>query len=110
MTDVTIVAGATSTAADSIEAFYTSPQAGNGTLITAFAAVNGSGANASYLGYIYDKSGTALNAIIPIKKVVKNKTDIAPGITNQMIPPGGTLRMESSRISSISWHVSGIEL
>lgn len=110
MTDVVLVNSAKNTTANTIEVFYTSPSSSDGTLITAFSAVNNSGVNASYKAYIYDSSGTALSPIIPTKIVVRNRFDTAPSITNHLIPNGGTLRMESSAANSITFRVSGVVL
>ncbi len=93
--------------ANTIENFYTSP---TGTTITAFTATNSTGSNKSYKAYIYDSSGTMLEAIIPLKIVIRSKTDLGSPIINQFIPKGGTLRIESSEADSISFRVSGKEL
>jgi hypothetical protein len=110
MADTTLVNSKSNAAPNAIEDFYTSPSSSAGTLITAFSAVNNSAANASYKAYIYDSAGTALGAVIPFKIVVKNKYDVGPSITNQLIPNGGSLRMESSAAGSITFRVSGVVL
>lgn len=110
MADVVLVNSESSDAANKIESFYVSPSSSDGTLITAFSATNSSGANASYKAYIFDSSGTALDPVVPLKIVVRNRFDLAPTITNQLIPNGGSLRMESSAIGSITFRVSGVVL
>lgn len=110
MADIVLVNSATNSASNSIEVFYTSPSSSDGTLITAFSAINNSGINASYKAYIYDSSGDPLGAIIPTKIVVRNRFDTGPSITNHLIPNGGTLRMESSAADSITFRVSGVVL
>ena len=110
MTDIVLVASQTNGAPNAIEQFYQSPTGGNGTLITAFSAINNSGVNASYKAYIYDSTGAAVEPVIPTKIVVRNRFDIAPSITNQLIPNGGSLRMESSAADSITFRVSGVQL
>lgn len=110
MTDIVLVASQTNGAPNSIEQFYQSPTGGNGTIITAFSAINNSGVNASYKAYIYDSTGAAVEPVIPTKIVVRNRFDIAPSITNQLIPNGGSLRMESSAADSITFRVSGVQL
>jgi len=95
-----------STEADTIEVFYTS---NNGALITAFTATNNTGSNKSYKAYIYDSSGVALPAVIPLKIVIRKRTDLGTPIVNQFIPKGGTLRIESSEADSLSFRVSGKE-
>ena len=110
MADVVLVNSELNDAANEIAQFYLSPASQNGTIITAFSATNSSGANASYKAYIFDSSGDELNPIIPLKVVVRDRFDLAPTITNQLIPPGGTLRMESSAAKSITFRVSGVVL
>lgn len=110
MADAVLVNSAQNSAADTIQTFYTSPAGAGGTLITAFTASNNTGANASYKAYIYDSSGSALPAVVPLTIVVRNKESLGSGITNHFIPAGGTLRMESSAASSISFRVSGKEI
>ena len=110
MADVVLVISESSNAANTIESFYASPSSSDGTFITAFSATNSSGAIASYKAYIFDSSGTALDPVVPLKIVVRNRFDLAPTITNQLIPNGGSLRMESSAIGSITFRVSGVVL
>ncbi len=110
MVDIVLVDSKENGVADGIEQFYQSPNGGSGTIITAFSAINNSGVNASYKAYIYDSTGAAISAVIPIKIVVRNRFDVAPSITNQLIPNGGSLRMESSAAGSITFRVSGVEL
>ena len=105
-----LVNSAQNQVADTIEAFYTSPDGGAGTVITAFTATNNTGSNRSYKAYIYDASGSLLQAIIPQKIIVRNKVDLGSPIINHFIPENGTLRMESDLASSIVFRVSGKEL
>lgn len=110
MADAVLVNSVQSTLADTIETFYTSDASAGGTLITAFTATNDTDSNASYQAYIFDSTGTVLDAIIPQTIVVRKKANLGSPIVNQFIPPGGTLRMQSSRIASIAFRVSGKEL
>lgn len=110
MTDIVLVPSVKNSAANTIEVFYTSPNSSDGTLITAFSAINNSGVNASYKAYIYDSSGSLVDAVIPRKIVVRDRFDTAPSITNHLIPNGGSLRMESSAANSITFRVSGVVL
>lgn len=110
MADAVLVPGVENVAADEIETLYTSPSTGSGTIITAFSAVNNSGVNASYEGYVYNKAGTAVNQIIPTKIVVRNRFDVGASITNHLIEAGGTFRASSSAAGSITFHISGVEL
>jgi hypothetical protein len=109
-TDVILVNSGQNTLADTIQDFYTSPASGAGTLIAAFTATNNTGANQSYKAYIYDSTGGLIDAVIPLKIVVRNRFDLGAGIVNHLIPPGGSLRMESSAADSIAFRVTGKEL
>lgn len=110
MATITLVNSAQSVVADTIESFYTSPPTGAGTVVTAFSATNNTGSNRSYSAYIFDASATILNAVVPLKIVVRNKFDLGASIVGQIIPAGGTLRMESDLATSIAWRVTGKEL
>lgn len=106
MADAVLVNSAQNTAADTIETFYTDA-GGNGTRITAFAATNNTVSSKSYKAYIFSPGGDILDAIVPQKIVVRDRFDLGPAITGQFIPPGGTLRMESSDADSIAFRVTG---
>lgn len=94
--------------ADSIQIFYTADV--GGTKVTAFTASNNTVSSVSYKAYIYDESGEELAAVIPQKIVVRDRFDLGPSIIGQLIPPRGTLRMETSTFNSIAFRVTGIEL
>jgi hypothetical protein len=110
MSETILVNSAQNASADAIQIFYTSPSGGSGTLIHAFTATNNTSSNKTYKAYIYDSSATALTAVIPQKIVVRNKFDLGPSIVGQLIPAGGTLRMESSAAASVAFRVTGNEL
>jgi hypothetical protein len=110
MTDATLVNSAQNAVAGNIESFYTSPTDGNGTRIEAFTASNNTDSNKTYKAYIYDAAGTALPAVMPLKIVVRNRFDVGAALVGQIIPAGGTLRMESNESLSIAFKVSGNEL
>lgn len=96
--------------ANTIQTFYTAPAGGGGAIITAFTATNNTGANASFKAYIFDSSGTILGAVLPLKIVKRNRFDPGNAIVNQVIPAGGTLRMETNIIGAIDFRVTGNEL
>ena len=96
-----------SAAPDTIEIFYTEPLTGSGARITAFTASNNTVSSKSYKAYIYDVGGTAKEAVIPQKIVVPDRFDLGASIVGQLIPPGGTLRIESSAAASLSFRVTG---
>lgn len=113
MAEQVLVNSKLNTLADTIESFYQAVLAGNGgngTRVIAFTASNNGSASASYKAYIYDSSGALLQAVVPQKIVVRDRFDLAPSIISQLIPPGGTLRMESSTANSIVFRVTGREL
>lgn len=110
MANQVLVNSEQSAAANTVEQFYTSPASGGGTLITAFTATNNTNANHFYKAYIFDSTGTVLEAVTPQKIIIRDKFDLGSGIINQLIPAGGTLRMESDQVSTIVWRVSGKEL
>lgn len=95
--------------ADTVTALYTSPSSGAGTLITAFTVSNNSTASASYKAYIYDSTGSLVNAVVPMKIVVRDRYDLAPSAINHVIPAGGSLRVENSTAYSLSFTLSGRE-
>ena len=98
------------TAVDTVEKFYDAVPAGNGTRINAFTASNAVTSSVDYRAYIYDSSGSVVSAIIPQTTVVRDKSDLGPAIVGQLIPPGGSLRMESSQIGGILFYATGDEL
>lgn len=108
MTDIVLVLNEQSLIADTVESFYTAPVSGEGTIIKSFTATNDTGVNRSYKAYIFGPTGTP-DAVVPFKVVIRNRFDSAPGLIGQVIPAGGSLRMESSLTNSISWYVTGKE-
>lgn len=109
MTDVALVANETIGTADTIEALYTSPTSGLGTVIRALTVTNNSTASASYKAYIFTASGAIQGAICPLKVVVRDRFDSAASAVNQVIPPGGTLRVENSTENALSFYMTGLE-
>lgn len=96
---------------DTIEKFYDSPpNPGKGTKITSFTAANNTTSSKTYKAYIFDASETVLDAVVPQSIVVRDRVDLGASIVGQLIPPGGSLRMESSAATSLSFRVTGDEL
>ena len=110
MTEKVIVNSAVTAADNTIQLFYTSPPTGLGTRVSAFTASNNTSSSKTYRGYIYDASAAALGAVIPQKIIVPDKFDLGPSIVGQIIPPGGTLRMETNIANTIVFRVTGTEL
>ena len=97
------------TIADSQQTVYTSPLTGSGTRIDSFTAANSGTVNRNYSAYI-DNGVTDNKPIIPFKIVVWGESDLGIGLVNQTIPPGASLKVESSSVGDIYFTVSGVEL
>ena len=110
MTQSVLVNSAQNSSPDTIQVFYEAPDSGTGVVVGTFTATNNTTQSASYKGYIYDSTGSLLNAVIPQKIVVRDRFDLGPSIVGHLIPRGGTLRMESSTASSIAFRVTGDEI
>ena len=110
MTDQILVNSSQNTAANTVENFYTSPSTGSGTKISAFTATNNTTSSKTYKAYLYDASGAVIEAIVPLKIIVRDQFDLGAALIGQIIQPGGSLRMESSDASSIAFRVTGSEL
>ena len=102
-----IVANAVNSSADTVETFFTAGV--NGVVIESFTATNNSAVNASYKAYIVASLGVQ-QPQVPFKVVVWGENDLGIGIVNQIIPPGGTLRLECSALASIYFTVTGREI
>ena len=110
MTDKVIVFNTQSAAADTIENFYISPAAGLGTKIKSFTASNDTLTSQSYKAYIYNSAGVPVNSVIPLQIVVRDTADYGASIIGQVIPTGGSLRVESSNSAGLNFYVTGAEL
>ena len=110
MADSVLINNLKISAVDTITTAYTSPASGQGTIITAFTASNDGGpASVSYKGYIYDQGGSLVSAVIPMTIVVKDRFHSGPSVVNQVIPPGGTLRLENSTSDGLNFYATGRE-
>ena len=108
MATIQIVDNLTINAIDTPQVLYTAP-AGQDVVIESFTASNTSAVNASYGAYITSSFG-ATQPQIPYKIVVWNENDLGIGIVNQIIPAGGTLKIECSALTSIYFTVTGREI
>jgi hypothetical protein len=108
MTTKQIVSNFSNATVDLAEIVFTAPTASN-VVIESFTAANNSGVNASYKAYIVSPSGVE-QPQRPFKIVVWGEVDLGIGIINQVIPAGGTLKVESSAIDSIYFTVTGREV
>ena len=109
MTDKVLVSNGSNTSPDTIESFYESPPLGLGTRIKAFTASNSGSTSYTYKGYIYDSTGAMVSAVIPQTIVVLDRADNGPSIINQLIPAGGSLRMETSEANQLNFYVTGLD-
>ena len=109
MAEATLIFNQKSAVADTVETFYTSPPGGLGTRITAFTATNNTVSSKTYKAYIYNSAGALVSAIIGQTIVVPDKSDFGAPIVNQLMPAGGTIRVESSDADSLNFYASGIE-
>jgi hypothetical protein len=105
MATLQIVDNFSNTIVDSVQTAFTAT-ATKDVVIESFTAANNSTVNASYKAYIV----SALEKEFPqrpFKIVVWGENDLGIGIVNQVIPKGGSLRVESSAIDSIYFTVTG---
>ena len=107
MDDSVLINNTKISAADTVTIVYTSPSAGAGTIITAFTASNNSAASASYKAYIVDLTAVVGDPVIPLQIVVKDKTDSGAPIVNQVVPAGGTIRVENSTGDALNFYATG---
>lgn len=103
MASIQILDNYSPTGVDSIEIAFT---ATTDTAIESFTASNVSAVNASYKAYIVSPSEN-IQPQIPFKVVVWGENDLGIGIVNQVVPKGGTLRIETSAVNSIFFTVTG---
>jgi hypothetical protein len=103
-----IVDNFVNTSSNAVQSAYTAPL-DRGVVIEAFTATNNSSVNASYKAYIVSSSGDE-KPLIPFKVVVWGRVDLGIGVNNQIIPAGGSLRVECSAINSIYFTVTGREV
>lgn len=100
----TLVFNATNSQPDTIVSFFDADET---TTILGFTATNDSDeASVSYKAYIYSASG-APGATQSQTIVVKDRFDLGPAIIGQIIPKGGSLRMESSTANALQFNVVG---
>ena len=108
MATLQIIDSLTISAVDTPQTLYASP-AGQDVVIESFTASNTSTVNASYKAYIVSSLG-AEQPQIPFKVVVWGENDLGIGVVNQVIPGGGSLRLECSALDSIYFTVTGREI
>lgn len=104
MATIQIVDNFSNNIADTVQTAFTASI--NPIVIEAITAANNSSVNASYSFYIQSSAGP-LQAQVQDKIVVWGENDLAIGAVNQVIPPGGALKVKSSAIDSIYFTVTG---
>ena len=109
MADTVIISNTTISAIDSVTVLYTASAAGLGTVINAFTATNSSASSVTYKAYIYDITGSVVSAVIPQTIVVKDRFHAGASIVNQVVPAGGTIRVENSAANGLNFYCSGRE-
>lgn len=107
MATLQIVDNFKNTVVDTVQVAFTAGI--NPVVIEAFTAANNSTVNASYKAYIVTSSGIE-QPLRPFKVVVWGELDLGIGVVNQVIPAGGTLKLESSALDSIYFTVTGREI
>ena len=118
MADTPVIQSKSNAVADTVEIFFTSPSGAgnNGTKIKAFTASNDTLTSHSYKAYIYPDGWVTgddpVPAIIPQSIVVRDRSDYGASIIGQVIPKGGSLRMECSSAdgSFLNYYVTGSQL
>lgn len=108
MATLQIIDNLTISAIGTPQSLYTAPL-GQDVVIESFTASNTSTVNASYKAYIVSPLG-AEKPQIPFKIVVWGENDLGIGVVNQVIPGGGSLRLECSALDSIYFTVTGREI
>jgi len=103
--EFTLIADAQSTVSATLEVMYTALEA---TLITKFTATNDTTVNRSYRVYIYDASPDVLRSVVPTKFVIANRGyDLAPSVVGHVVPKGGSIVIECSEASSLTFRATG---
>lgn len=108
MTTKQIVDNFSNTVINSVQTAFTAPT-GKNVVIEAFTAANNSGVNAAYSCYIQSTVG-ALQPQRKDKIVVWGRNDPAIGVVGQVIPAGGSLKVETTALNSIYFTVTGREV
>ena len=108
MATIQIVDNLTVSVVDTPQVLYTAP-VGQDVVIESFTASNTSAVNASYKAFIVSSTG-AEQPQIPFKIVVWGENDLGIGVINQIIPGGGTLKIECSALASIYITATGREI
>ena len=107
--DIVLINNTKISAPDVITILYTSPTGGGGTIVTAFTASNDSATGQSYKGYIYDVSGALVGSVIPFTVIARDRFHSGPSMVNQVVPAGGTIRIENSTGDGLNFYATGRE-
>ncbi len=105
-----LVSNSSNTSANAVEVFYTSPTTSSGTQIARFTATNNGTSSVSFKAYIYDSSGNLVQSIIPFAIVKRDLYNLGASLIGQIIPAGGSLRIECSAANGLNYNVAGTVL
>ena len=106
MATIQIASNFKNTLIDTVQTVFTASS--KAVVIESFTAANNSAVNASYKAYIV--STTEEQPQIPFQIVVWGEIDLGIGITNQIIPLGAELKIESSALDSIYFTITAREV
>jgi hypothetical protein len=106
-TSITLVLNIANSLADTKESILTTVTTGPGTMIDSVTASNATGVNASYSAYIVAPGETPTFPQTSDQVVVWGENELGIGLVNHVIPPGGSLYIETSAANSIYFTVSG---
>lgn len=105
--EVVVCRNQSNVGADTIEIFYTADAGITGVLVTSFTATNDGTSSVSFKAYLYDAGGNPVNSVIPFSIVKRDRANYGPSLVGQIIPPGGSLRIECSAIGGLNFNAAG---
>lgn len=91
------------------QVIYNSPLTGGGTIISAVTVSNGTLTDGQFAIYLGASGVVPQNPIIPTRVIKAGRTDPAPEIIGQVMPPGSALWVENIS-NSLLFTISGREL
>jgi len=106
MATIQIASNFKNTIVDTVQTVYTASS--KAVVIESFTAANNSTVNASYKAYIV--STATEQPQVPFQVVVWGEIDLGIGVTNQIIPLGAELKLESSALDSIYFTITAREV
>jgi hypothetical protein len=107
MADIPLIENQKNDLANTIESFYSAPANSTGVQVTSFTATNNLTNSVSFKAYLYDSTGAVVQSIIPFVIVKRDLYNLGPSLIGQIIPAGGSLRIECSQIGGLNFNVTG---